>query len=105
VKAFIDEGFAEIPQSNSLYLVKKSLRKLLRYTNKYVRYTGSKTIEIQLLLYYLLKLKESGIPVDKSVQLTNLYAGQLKKITKLLPALHEDLQYDYAREIELLKEF
>ncbi len=105
VKDFIDEQFAEIPKGNSLYLVKKSLRKILRYTNKYIRYAGSKTIEIQLLLYYLLKLKESGIPVEKSVQLTNLYAGQLKKIGKLLPALHEDLQYDYAQEFERLKEF
>lgn len=96
VKDFIDEQFAEIPKGNSLYLIKKSLRKILRYTNKYIRYTGSKTIEIQLLLYYLLKLKESGIPFQKSVQLTNLYDGQLKKISKVLPLLHEDLQYDYA---------
>lgn len=104
VKNFIDEQFAGIPKGNSLYLTKKSLRKILRYTNKYIRYTGSKTSEIQLLLYYLLKLKESGIPVERSVQLTNLYAGQLKKIGKLLPALHEDLQYDYAQELARLKE-
>src|SRR5580704_14422296 len=50
VKEFINRGFAEIPKGNSLYLVKKSLRKILRNTNKYIRYTGSKTVEIQLLL-------------------------------------------------------
>ena len=105
VKTFINQQFAEIPKGNSFYLVKKSLRKILRVTNKYIRYTGSKTIEIQLLLHYLLKLKESGIPISKSVVLINLYQSQLKKIKNLLPGLHEDLQYDYAQEAERLGDF
>jgi hypothetical protein len=32
----------------------------------------------------------------------NLYATQLKKINKELSKLHEDLQYDYLKEIEAL---
>ena len=66
VKAAIDVNFAEIPRGNNLYFIKKSLRKILRITNKYIRYTGSKTTEIQLLLYYCSKLKESGIPIGLS---------------------------------------
>jgi hypothetical protein len=102
VQAFISSQFAEIPLGNSLYLAKKSLRKILRITNKYIRYAGSKTVEIRLLLYYLSKLKDSGIPISKSTALINLYDGQLKKIRKILPLLHEDLQHDYGREIERL---
>src|SRR5258706_10709350 len=50
VKIGIDNAFTEIQHGNSLYLVKKSLRKILRSTNKYIRYTGSREAEIQLLL-------------------------------------------------------
>src|SRR6478736_2918206 len=44
VKAMIDEGFDELGHT-SVYLTKKSLRKILRLTNKYIRYTGSKQAE------------------------------------------------------------
>src|SRR5687768_9496103 len=66
VKTYMDTEFDAIPEENSLYLIKKSLRKILRNVNKYIRYTGSKTVEIQLLLYYCGKLKDSGIPIQKS---------------------------------------
>lgn len=102
VKEYMDEQFTEIPKGNSLYLIKKSLRKILHTTNKHIRYTGSKTAEIQLLLYYCTKLKQSGIPIHRSTALTNLYQAQLKKIRKVLPAFHEDLQYDYLKELEYL---
>ena len=42
VKADIDEQYAAIPTNNSLYLIKKTLRKILHSTAKYIRYTGSK---------------------------------------------------------------
>src|SRR5438552_8744983 len=50
VKADMDIHFNEIPKGNSLYLIKKSLRKILRSINKYIRYTGSEQAEIDLLL-------------------------------------------------------
>lgn len=102
VKAEIDADFEQLPKGSSLYLVKKSLRKTLRKTNKYIRYSGEKTTEIELLLYYCSVIKKSGIPVLKSTALTNLFNQQLKKITKTLTALHEDLQYDYLKELEAL---
>ncbi len=98
----IDINFDELAKGNNLYLLKKSIRKILRSTNKYIRYTGSKTAEIQLLLYFCTKLKQSGIPITKSTALTKLYQQQLKKINTVLPVLHEDLQHDYLRELEEL---
>src|ERR1700728_2732288 len=100
VKAHIDEELEAIPKDNNLYLIKKSLRKVLRTISKYIRFTGSRMVEVQLLLHFCKKIKESGIKIHKTVALTNLYETQLKKIRKALPSLHEDLQYDFTRELE-----
>ena len=99
----ITEQFGEIPKSNSLYLVKKSIRKILRRTNKHIQYMGSKTAEVQLLLFFCTALKQSRIPIHQSTALTNLNEAQKKKIKKVLNTLHEDLQYDYLRQLEELE--
>jgi hypothetical protein len=98
VKALIDEGFAELPKAN-IYLTKKSLRKTLRLTNKYIRYSGSKQVEVALLIYSCRELKNSGLPYQKNTVLANIYQAQLKKIQLALQALHEDLQYDFQQEL------
>lgn len=102
VKADIDFQFSEIPKGNSLYLQKKSVRKILRGANKYIRYTGSRTMEVELLLYFCSQLKQSGIKIKDSTALSNLFQAQLKKIEKTVLTLHEDLQYDYTKELERL---
>jgi len=102
VKQEIDFQFSEIPKDKSLYLQKKSVRKVLRTTSKYARYSGSKTTEIELLIYFCTQLKQSGIRIKDSTALYNLFEGQLKKVNKLLPALHEDLQHDYLRALKNL---
>ncbi len=101
IKRETDDGFEGINQTN-LYYVKKSVRKILRTLNKYSRYSGSAQITIEVLLYFCSKLKHSGIPFENSVQLLNLYNSQLKKIQQLIQSLHEDLQYDYGKELESL---
>lgn len=103
VKTEIDEQFAEINVSH-LYFAKKSLRKIVRIINKYSRYSNVKTTEVELRLYFCTKLKTSGIPIRQNAVISNLYDSQLKKINTLLAALHEDLQYDYRKELDLLAE-
>jgi hypothetical protein len=102
VKAEIEIQFAEINQ-NKMYFTRKSLRKILRITNKYIKYSGRKTTEIELLLFFCRKLKNSGIAYKSVDSLNNLYLNQLKKIKKTISLLHEDLQYDYQLEIDKLK--
>jgi hypothetical protein len=102
VKLLIDEGFTELPKAN-LYLTKKSLRKILRTTNRYIRYTGSKQAEVALLIYFCRQLKDSGIKIQKSNVLHNLYLQQIKKINTSLQGLHEDLQYDYRQQLDELE--
>ncbi len=101
VKKEIDEQFTGINQSN-LYFAKKTIRKILRITNKYIRYTGSKQVEVELLIYFCMTLKKSGIAFHKSTALSNLYNNQVKKAGTLVKTLHEDLQYDYLKELNQL---
>lgn len=99
VKRDIDLEFADLPKPN-LYLTKKSLRKVLRITARQIRYTSSPQAEVEILTYFLTRIRASGIPVDKHPVLTNLYQGQLKKVRAVIATLHEDLQYDYERELK-----
>jgi len=103
VKDEITGAFAEINTGN-LHWVKKSLRRILRLTNKYIRYTGSKAAEAELLLHFCHTVKASHIPILKSAALANLYNSQLKKIETAIKAQHEDLQRDYFVQLDALKQ-
>ncbi len=101
VKQEIDEQFTELPKAN-WYLNKKSLRKILRGIGKYSRYTGPGEPAIEMLIHFCSKLKTSGIPFYNNQVLTNLYNQQLKKINGLIEGIHEDLQFDYKKQVEEL---
>lgn len=101
VKSEIDAQFAEINRS-TMYYIKKSIRKILRTTHKYIRYSGIRRTEVELLIYFCTKLKTSGIPINASTALSNLYQAQFQKIENALATLHEDLQYDYEQELKIL---
>ena len=101
IKKQADELFDEINKTN-IYYAKKSLRKILRIINKYIKYTGSKEVEVELLIYYCKKIRKSGISFQKSTALSNLYMRQVDKIKKALATIHEDLQFDYKEDLETL---
>jgi membrane-anchored protein YejM (alkaline phosphatase superfamily) len=98
IKDEIDVQFNEINRSQ-LYYAKKSIRKILKITTKYIRYSGNKQTEVELLIYFCTKLKHSGVPIKSSNSLSNLYLNQVRKIHTSIGALHEDLQHDYMEEI------
>jgi hypothetical protein len=102
VKKEVDEQFAQINQSN-LYYVKKTLRKILRHINKHIKYAGSAQVTVELLIYFLQSIKEAGIPIQKNAVIANLYKSQLQKINKTFSGLHEDLQYDYQKDVVALE--
>ena len=102
IQELISEQFENINKSN-LYLSKKMLRKILRTTNKYIKYSGSKQTEVELLIFFCKKARQSGIPLRANTALGNLYERQVLKIEKALATLHEDLQYDYSGELKSLK--
>jgi hypothetical protein len=101
VKTEMDELFAEVNKSNS-YFAKKTIRKILRLTNKHIKYSGSKQTEVELLIHFCKKLKRLGISMPVNSALGNLYFRQYQNIKKALASLHEDLQYDYQEEVNAL---
>ena len=101
VKSEMDELFAEL-NKNNLYLAKKSIRKILRTANKYIKYSGSKQTEVEILIHFCNKLRNTGISLSQNTVLGNIYLRQINKINKAVSSLHEDLQYDYAEEIKNL---
>jgi hypothetical protein len=103
VKDLITEQFETINKSN-IYYAKKTIRKILRITGKYIRYSGSHQTEAELLLFFCATLKNSDIPMYKSTALSNLYQRQIQKIEKALATMHEDLQYDYREELRKIAE-
>lgn len=102
VKREIQEEFSQINTSSYFY-IKKSVRKILRTTKKYIRYSGNKETEVELLIYFCTELKEILPLSDKLLPLKKLYNRTLESINKAIRSLHEDLQYDYGNEIEDLK--
>lgn len=101
VKAEMDELFSTVPKSN-VYLIKKVLRKILRIVNKQIRYSGISESEVTLRIYFCMKMKKSGVQMQSSTLIFNLYQQQLKKINTALSKLDEDLQFDYARDFEYI---
>lgn len=101
VKAVMDEAFADMPKA-PLYQASKALRKILRQVNKYIRFSGDKQTEAELLLYFLNHFRKTGLKIQHSVALYKLFDTQMRKITKAIEGLHEDLQYDYQEELRKL---
>ena len=101
VKETIDELFTTLPPRN-LYLIKKTLRKILRFVNKQIKYSGIKETEVELRIYFCAKIKEAKIPLTNGTVLFNLYQQQLNKINAALDKLPEDLQADYQQDVERL---
>ena len=102
IKEEFDEAFEEVNNS-SYYYMKKSFRKLLRRLKTYIRYSNSKETEVELLLYFCMKLKKFYPSVFQNRVITNMYEQQLGLARKAINKLHEDLQYDYLQQLEDFK--
>ncbi|MEP6713327.1 MAG: hypothetical protein ABJA37_12955 [Ferruginibacter sp.] len=102
VKTEIDMQFLNLNAKN-FFLAKKTIRKIIRTANKFIKYSGAKQTEIEILMHVCDQLKQTGLNMHKSPALTNIYSAQLKKINAALSTLHEDLQYDYVKEVERLQ--
>ena len=103
VKSEIDKQFVQINRK-SYYMFKKSVGKILRNIRKYIRYSQKKQTEIELLIYFCKKLKKISPSIQKNMGLLNLYNRQTDTIIKKISSLHEDLQYDYEKELSELTE-
>jgi tRNA U34 5-carboxymethylaminomethyl modifying enzyme MnmG/GidA len=101
VKMEIDSQLLNLNTKN-LHLAKKTIRKLVRTANKYIKYSGNEQTEIEILIHLSHLIKNTKLDFSKSVALTNIYNALLKKIHTAIKLLHEDLQYDFLKKISSL---
>ena len=103
-RAFIDNliaengfMFSQLPHNN--YQLAKSLRKILRFLNKYVKFMSSKEAEIELLISFChnyIQYVDRRSSSYKPLRL--ILTRQLDKIRTAITKLHEDLQFDYSQD-------
>jgi hypothetical protein len=101
IKKEIDEQF-ELINVESAYYIKKSVRKILKNTRKYIRYSGKKETEVELLIYFCTKMREFPPPIRRITVLKSIFDRLIESIKKTINSLHEDLQYDYGKELDRL---
>jgi hypothetical protein len=97
----LTELFEMIPR-NGKYKEVKQIRKILKLASKQIKYSGLATTQVEVLIHFCKLLK----PKVKSLQmlaLDNMYIQQLKKINIAMTKMHEDLQYDYLKQLSALE--
>lgn len=99
IKNKIASEFEDINQQ-SVYLLKKSIRRILKLLNKYIKYSGKIQTETELRIFFCERMRKLRFPIKESRVLTNLYNQQLLSIGKALNKLDEDLRFDYQADID-----
>ena len=95
IKEEMKEEFKTIKAQVNAYFIKKTLRKILRWLNRQVRYSGNPETEIELRSEFCALMKSAKIPMYAGTVLLNIHLQQVKKINSLLAKLPEDKQGDY----------
>lgn len=101
VKEVVDDLFDEI-NTKSFFYIRKSVRKILSLTKKYIRYSKKKETEAELLIHFCYRLKNFSPSIKSSPRLQNVLERQLILAQKAISTLHQDLQYDYELELNQL---
>ncbi|WP_299249310.1 hypothetical protein [uncultured Aquimarina sp.] len=92
----------DLINTSSYYYIKKSVRKILRISKKYIRYSGKKETEVEILLHFCSELKNMRPSIRNNNVLLGIYERQIASIKKIITTLHEDLQYDYEQMLDAL---
>lgn len=87
----------------SIRVAKKNVRKILSNATKFIKYSGLKQTEVELLIHFCNEFINFEVHLLYSPMLNNIFDRQIIKIKKALSTLHEDLQYDYTEEIKSLE--
>ena len=101
LEAEMDETFGSV-DPNPVSRAKKEYRKILRNINRQIKYIGSKSAAVELLLYFSMKLKNQENALHPKLQ--TIFLQQLNKAEKLLPLIEEDLQFDFRQKLDALRE-
>jgi hypothetical protein len=100
VKNLMDIEFNDLHPS--IYYVTKQLRKLTRIMNKHIKYIADKNVETELALYFSELFIDHPIVNSSHKALIGLLFRQLKRTSKLIAKLEEDLAFDYQQQFDAL---
>ena len=78
---------------------KKALRKVVRWMEKSLRFSGDKETELQVRIHFCQRIKEKRISFGGCRVSENMHATQLKKIDKAIKKVHPDLQFDFNQQL------
>jgi hypothetical protein len=81
------------------YSNKKILRKILKNITLQIKYCKDKQFDIEILMCFCKNMMAKNLHLQNSL-LENMLFAQLKKITKAIETVHEDLRYDYKKELQ-----
>jgi hypothetical protein len=95
IKEEMKDEFKTIKAQVNAYYIKKTLRKILRWVNRQVRYSGVPETEIEIRIEFCALMKSNKIPMHTGTVLSNIYYQQVKKIKSLLANMPEDKQGDF----------
>jgi hypothetical protein len=102
VKTLLDNMFLALNTANN-YRLQKGVRKVLREAKKYVRYSGSKETEVAVLIHFCRLMRETHPQVLRSKTMRDLMARQVVLIKTRISTLHEDLQFDFESELNMVE--
>jgi hypothetical protein len=100
IKAEAGFMFSQLPAQS--YLAAKSMRKILRLIGKYTKFMASKGGEIDLLINFCSNYLQYADNRATYKPLRLILTRQVEKIKGLIQKLHEDLQFDYSNDYNLL---
>lgn len=101
IKEDISAQFKEINR-NHYYYIKKSVRKILRYTKKYIQFSKQKETEIALLMHFLNCMNHMSPSYTRNSVLSGIYDRERLNLKKCISSVHEDLQLDFRNDFERL---
>jgi hypothetical protein len=110
-EAYVQKIFGELNDqfhninNNSYYLIKKSIRKIQRFTKKNIKYSQKKEIEVTIGIYFCKKILQIKPSIRTNNAVMNILERQVLSIRKSLISLNEDLQFDFQSALDrILKE-
>lgn len=101
VKATVAEEFKGV--NPNPFFAKKTLRRIIKIVKNSAKLLHQPEHEIDLWLFYCeqfnkIKFEKKTLPPV----ILNLYKNPITRIQKLLETVHEDLQFDFRKELEKL---
>src|SRR5688500_11076753 len=75
LRSDLNEEFTELESQNNLFYTKKSLRRILRMLNRYIKYIDDKALALELIIWFCHQVRDHKIPVNRSRHLEKIYEG------------------------------